>query len=217
MADLIADPFRAARLVLSLRRQGITNDAVLAALETVDRGAFVQEDLADLGTEDCGIPIGCGQTIPRPVITARLLRALSPTPGKEDRVLVVGAGSGYTVALLSQICRHVFGVERYRALTEAAQARLTELKVENATIRLGDGLEGLSERGPFDRILLTGAVKTIPAILMEQLTKQGALVAALQNGDGQQVLRRIEADKTVSDEPMPDTLPLLTKGVSQSL
>jgi len=217
MADLIADPFRAARLVLSLRRQGITHDAVLSALETVDRGAFVAEDLADLGTEDCTLPIGCGQTIPRPVVTARLLRALAPSPGKEDRVLVVGAGSGYTAALLAQICRHVFGIERYRSLTEAAQARLSELKVANATIRLGDGLEGLPEHGPYDRILLTGAVKTIPSALMEQLSKEGALVAPIQKGDGQQILRRIAADKSVSDEAMPEALPLLTAGVSQSL
>ena len=217
MVDLISDPFRAARLVLSLRRQGITDDGVLAALETVDRGAFVSPALASMGGEDCALPIACGQSIPKPIITARLLRALNISPGKEARVLLIGAGSGYTAALLAQISRHVYGVERYLSLVDAARARLEELKVENVTIRRGDGLEGLSEHGPFDRILLAGAVKTIPAALIEQLGKDGVLVAPVTGASGEQVLRRVSADKQISDEPMPDTLGLLAKGAAQSL
>ncbi len=217
MAELIADPFRAARLVLSLRRQGITDDAVLAALETVDRGAFVPSALASMGGEDCALPIPCGQSIPKPIVTARLLRALEVSKGKEDRILLIGAGSGYTSALLAQTCRHVYGVERYKALVDLARARLAELKVENVTIRHGDGLEGLVEHGPFDRILLAGAVKTVPAILIEQLAKQGAIVAAIAGQSGEQVLRRITADKQVSDEPMPDAIGLLRRGPARSL
>jgi len=106
MADLIPDPFSAARLVLSLRRQGITDDGVLTALETVDRGVFVSPSLAAMAAEDCALPILCGQTIPRPIVTACLLRALNVSPGKEERVLLIGSGSGYTAALLSQISRH---------------------------------------------------------------------------------------------------------------
>ncbi len=217
MVDLISDPFRAARLVLSLRRQGITNDGVLAALETVDRGAFVTPELASMGGEDCALPILCGQSIPKPVVTARLLKALSVSPGKEDRVLLIGAGSGYTVALLAQISRHVYAVERYRAMVDSARARLAELKVENVTVRHGDGLEGLTEHGPFDRILLAGAVKTIPAVLLEQLTRDGALVAAVASSSGEQVLRRVTPDKQISDEPMPDTIGLLRRGSARSL
>lgn len=217
MAELIADPFRAARLVLSLRRQGITDDAVLAALETVDRAAFVADDLSALANEDCAVPIACGQTIPKPIVTARLLRALDVSPGKEDRVLLVGAGSGYTAALLAQTCRHVFGVERYRGLAQGAKARLEALKVENVTIRHGDGLLGMAEHGPYDRILLAGAVKTIPAALVEQLTKDGVLVAAVSAADGAQVLRRVMATKAVSDEPMPIALTMLRGGVAETL
>lgn len=217
MAALIADPFRAARLVLSLRRQGITDDAVLAALETVDRGAFVEADLAALATEDCAVPIACGQTIPQPIVTARLLRALDVSPGKENRILLVGAGSGYTAALLAQTCRHVFGVERYRALADGARVRLDALKVTNVTIRHGDGLLGIAEHGPYDRILLAGAVKTIPAVLVEQLDKDGVLVAAISDADGEQTLRRVTADKSISDEPMPIGLTMLRDGVSQTL
>ncbi|MEO0549874.1 MAG: methyltransferase domain-containing protein [Pseudomonadota bacterium] len=217
MADLIADPFRAARLVLSLRRQGITNDAVLSALETVDRGAFVSDGLAQMAGEDCALPIDCGQSIPRPIITARLLKALNVSASKEDRVLVVGSGSGYTMTLLAQTCRHVYGVDRYLALVEGARQRLKDLKVDNITIRHGDGLEGLSEHGPFDRILLAGSLTTIPATLIQQLGRGGALVGAIESQKGDQVLRHITDTKIVTDVPMPDKLPRLTKGVARSL
>lgn len=217
MVDLIADPFRAARLVLSLRRQGITNDGVLSALETVDRGAFVLPELASMGGEDCALPILCGQSIPKPVVTARLLKALDVSPGKESRVLLIGAGSGYTAALLAQISRHVYAVERYKAMVDSARERLGKLKVENVTIRHGDGLEGLTEHGPFDRILLAGAVTTIPSALMEQLTKDGLLVAPLADSQGDQILRQISASKDIEDQPMPDKLGKLIPGLAQSL
>ena len=217
MADLIADPFRAARLVLSLRRQGITHDSVLSALETVDRGAFVDERLASLGTEDCALPIACGQSIPRPIVTARLLRALEPSPGKEDKILLVGAGSGYTAALLGQIARHVYAVERYRMLVREANERLTALKVDNVTVRLGDGLEGLAEHGPYDRILLAGAVRTIPAALVDQLARDGRLVAPLRGADETLVLRTVLPDKSTFDEDLPEKLTDLVKGESLAL
>ncbi|MEM6651543.1 MAG: methyltransferase domain-containing protein, partial [Pseudomonadota bacterium] len=188
MADLIPDPLRAARLVLSLRRQGITDDGVLTALETVDRGVFVEEDLRAMVAEDCALPISCGQSIPRPIVTAKLLRALQIPPGKQARVLLIGSGSGYTCALLSQISRHVYGVERYERLVEESRTRLNALKVENVSIRHGNGLEGLSQHGPFDRILLTGAVKTIPAVLIQQLAKEGVLVTPIEPSKGPQIL-----------------------------
>jgi protein-L-isoaspartate(D-aspartate) O-methyltransferase len=193
------------------------DDGVLAALETVDRGAFVSPGLAELGNEDCSLPIPCGQSIPRPIVIARLLRALAVSPGKEDRVLLVGAGSGYTAALLSQISRHVYGVERYQAMVETTRARLDALKVENITIRHGDGLEGLIEHGPFDRILLAGAVKTIPAVLIEQLSRSGALVAPMVTSSGTQILRHVTADRTITDEPMPDPIAMLSNGVASTL
>ncbi|MEO1660558.1 MAG: protein-L-isoaspartate O-methyltransferase [Pseudomonadota bacterium] len=217
MADLIPDPLHAARLILSLRRQGITDDGVLTALETVDRGAFVSADLRAMVGEDCALPIPCGQSIPRPVVTAKLLRALQVQPGKESRVLVIGSGSGYTTALLSQISRHVYGVERYERLVTQSRARLEELKVDNVTIRHGNGLIGLSQHGPFDRILLTGAIKTIPAVLIEQLTKDGCLVTPIETSDGPQILRTVTASKAVHDEPMPDRLALLSENVSLTL
>lgn len=217
MADLIPDPMRAARLVLSLRRQGITDDGVLTALETVDRGVFVGESLAKLAAEDCALPIPCGQSIPRPIVIAKLLRALQVSPGKEERVLLIGSGSGYIAALLSQISRHVYGIERYDRLVAQSRKKLIELNVDNVTIKHGNGLEGLQEHGPYDRILLTGAVKTIPAVLIDQLSKNGLLVTAVESNSGKQVLRTLSKDKAVNDEPMPDRLALLSEGISQTL
>ena len=217
MADLIPDPLRAARLILSLRRQGITDDGVLTGMETVDRGVFVAENLRPLVTQDCVLPIPCGQSIPRPIITAMLLRALHIAPGKDARVLLIGSGSGYTAALLSQISRHVFGVERYERLVEQSRDRLKQLGVDNVTIRHGNGLAGLSQHGPFDRILLAGAVKTIPAVLMGQLSKQGRLVTPIETRDGAQILRTVTHDRDVTDEPLPDRLALLSESAAQSL
>ncbi len=217
MADLIPDPLRAARLILSLRRQGITDDGVLTGMETVDRGVFVDEGLRNLVAKDCALPIACGQTIPRPIVTAKLLRALQIEPGKDARVLLIGSGSGYTAALLSQISRHVFGVERYERLVNQSRARLESLGVENVTIRHGNGLEGLSQHGPFERILLAGAVKTIPSALMEQLSKDGRLVTPIESSKGAQMLRTVTSDRDVTDEPMPDRVALLSENVARSL
>jgi protein-L-isoaspartate(D-aspartate) O-methyltransferase len=217
MADLIPDPLRAARLVLSLRRQGVTDDGVLTALETVDRGAFVAPNLATMVSEDCALPIPCGQSIPRPIVTAKLLRALQVSPGKQERVLLIGSGSGYTAALLSQISRHVYGIERYERLAEQSRERLADLAVDNVTIRHGNGLTGLQEHGPYDRILLAGAVKTIPAVLIEQLAKGGLLVTPIETSSGPQILRTVSKTKDVTDEQMPDRLAMLSEGVSQRL
>ncbi|MEO1554657.1 MAG: protein-L-isoaspartate O-methyltransferase, partial [Pseudomonadota bacterium] len=195
----------------------ITDDAVLTALETVDRGVFVEDHLKAIVAEDCALPIPCGQSIPRPIVTAKLLRALQVSPGKEERVLLIGSGSGYTAALLSQVSRHVYGIERYERLVEQSNKTLTDLHVDNVTIKHGNGLLGLQEHGPYDRIVLTGAIKTIPAVLMDQLAKNGILVTAIESSSGDQMLRTISKDKHVNDEPMPDRLALLSDGMSQTL
>ena len=217
MAKLIADPFRSARLVLALRRRGITNDGVLSALETIDRAAFVTDELSELAAEDCALPIPCGQTILRPLITAYMLRALAISPGSEQRVLLVGSGSGYTAVLLSQLCRHVYGVERYQRLAESSKKRLEELGVNNITVRHGDGLLGLPGHGPFERILLTGAVDAIPQVLLSQLTRQGLLVAPLVRESGEQNLVQYAPDGLISSEAMPERVAKLDERPAASL
>ncbi len=217
MAGLIADPLRAARMILALRRQGIRDDGVLSALETVDRAAFVDPQLEAVANEDVVLPIACGQSIPRPLITAKLLQALDIPPDNAQRVLLVGAGSGYMVALLSQLCRHVYGVERYKTLAQATALRLEALGVSNVTIRHGDGLLGLPEHGPFDRILLTGSLTTIPAVLIEQLSRSGRLVGIVSGSGGQLMLRAYSDRKIAFEDVFHGGLGALVPGLSQSL
>ncbi|WP_084395974.1 protein-L-isoaspartate(D-aspartate) O-methyltransferase [Henriciella aquimarina] len=217
MADLIADPFRAARLILLLRRQGIRDDAVLSAMETIDRAVFVDPGLSELAYEDTVLPIPCGQILPKPVVVAQLLGALQMSPGKEDRVLLIGSGSGYMAVLLAQIGRHVWAIDRYQKLVTEARARMLELKVENVTLKHADGLNGWPEHKPFDRILLTGAVSGIPEKLLEQLTKDGVLVTPFNRTGQDQVIRRVTANGREVDFQILEPLPLLRSGKSDAL
>lgn len=217
MAELIADPFRAARLVLHLRQEGITDDGVLKAMETIDRGAFVDgPGLHKLAFEDCILPIPCGQIVPRPAVTGQLLQALQIRQVREARILLVGVGSGYTAALAAQLGADVFAMDRYRRLCDAARRRMLELGLGNIAVRHGDGLFGWPERGPYDRILLTGAIEEVPDALLQQLAKGGALIAPIQTAGAQHLLR-VGADGTQERLAIARPLPLLMDGASKAL
>jgi protein-L-isoaspartate(D-aspartate) O-methyltransferase len=217
MAGLIADPFRSARLVLHLRQEGVTDDGVLQAMETIDRAAFVDDPaLTLLAFENALLPIPCGQIIPQPVTTGQLIQALQLKRGRESRVLLIGAGSGYTAALLSQLASDVFAVERYHVLTEAIRRRIVDLGLSNLAVRCEDGLLGWPERGPYDRILLAGAVTEIPEALMAQLGKGGILVAPVVTPEGQ-VLMRLHETGERERLGFRHALPLLREGRSQAL
>jgi protein-L-isoaspartate(D-aspartate) O-methyltransferase len=217
MAGLIADPFRAARLVLHLRQEGVTDDGVLRAMETIDRAAFIDDQaLTDLAFENALVPIPCGQIIPRPVTTGQLIQALQLEKGNKSRVLLVGAGSGYTAALLAQIASDVFAVERFNALTGEIRRRILDLELSNLAVRCGDGLLGWPERGPYDRILLAGAVEEIPEALRSQLAKGGLLVAPVVTPDGQ-VLMRLHENGERERLGFRHALPLLREGPAQAL
>ena len=217
MAELIADPFRAARLVLHLRQVGITDEAVLKAMETIDRGAFVDDPaLASLAFEDCILPIPCGQIIPRPAAIGQLLQALEIKTLGQARILVIGVGSGYIAALAAQLGGHVFAVERYARLTDEARRRIIDLKLENVAVRQGDGLAGWPERGPYDRILLTGEVGEVPGGLLEQLTGDGLLVAPMAHGDEQHLVR-MDRERKIEGFALRSTLPPLVEGQAAAL
>nr|WP_321511203.1 protein-L-isoaspartate(D-aspartate) O-methyltransferase [uncultured Hyphomonas sp.] len=217
MAGLIADPFRAARLVLHLRQEGVTDDGVLRAMETIDRAAFIDDPaLTDLAFENALVPIPCGQIIPRPVTTGQLIQALQLEKGNKSRVLLIGAGSGYTAALLAQIASDVFAVERFNALTGEIRRRILDLELSNLAVRCGDGLLGWPERGPYDRILLAGAVEEISEALRSQLAKGGLLVAPVVTPDGQVLMRLHENDER-ERLGFRHALPLLREGPAQAL
>jgi protein-L-isoaspartate(D-aspartate) O-methyltransferase len=184
----VSDPQRMIRLIMALRRQGITDSRVLSAIERVPREFFVPDAFADQAYEDMALPIECGQTISQPFVVAYMTQALEL--GERMRVLEIGSGSGYQAAVLAHLCRRVYTIERYRTLMREAQARFQGLGLTNVTTRVGDGARGWPEQAPFDRIILTAATENLPEALIEQLKPDGVMVLPL-GGPQEQWLTRV--------------------------
>ena len=177
------------QFMLTMRRRGISDAAVLRALDEVPREHFVQDQFVQSAYADQALPIPCGQTISQPFVVAYMTEKLELRP--EHRVLEVGTGSGYQAAVLSRIVREVISVERYRTLADAARARITALGYQNVEILLGDGLAGVPSRAPFDRIIVTAAAETIPETLVDQLVEGGVMVLPLGPQLGVQHLTKL--------------------------
>jgi protein-L-isoaspartate(D-aspartate) O-methyltransferase len=188
---------RKARLVMELRREGITDRAVLSAVEQVPREAFVPDVFADRAYENSALPVGEGQTISQPYIVALMTQALNV--GKRDKVLEVGTGTGYQTAVLARLCRRVYSIERVRSLGLAAKQKLEELGVRNVTTKIGDGYKGWPEQAPFDRILVTAAAPEVPFALVEQLKTGGIMVIPIGGEGAVQDLLRIRRTETGTD------------------
>jgi protein-L-isoaspartate(D-aspartate) O-methyltransferase len=165
------------RLVETLQQKGIRDLAVLRAIGTVPRHLFVPESVRHRAYEDVALPIASGQTISQPWVQARYLE-LAALTGRE-RVLEVGAGSGYQTALLAQLADAVFAVERIPALAQSARAALEDAGVRNVTVLVGDGTLGWRPFAPYDAILVAAASPEIPAPLVDQLSPGGRLVIPL--------------------------------------
>ncbi len=176
-----------ARLVLSLRAQGVSDPAVLAALESTPRELFTPDLFKERAFEDSALPIACGQTISQPFIVGLMSQALQVEP--RSRVLEIGTGSGYQTTILSKISRLVYTVERYRTLLGEAEARFKQLGLTNIITRFGDGGLGWPEQAPFDRILVTAAAPDEPKALLSQLKPSGILVAPVGKGPVQRLIR----------------------------
>ncbi len=173
----MSDDRRPSELVEELRREGISDASVLAAIELTPREMFVDAPFAHAAYENTALPIACGQTISQPFVVAYMTQALAV--GANDRVLEIGTGSGFQSAVLSRLCRQVYTIERHKPLHDEAKRRFEALKIQNIVARLGDGYEGWPEQAPFDRILLTAAAADVPKTLVEQLKPEGILVAPL--------------------------------------
>ncbi len=182
---------RMARLILSLRTQGVTDPKVLKAIEATPRELFTPELFKERAFEDSALPIACGQTISQPFIVGLMTQALKIE--KRSRVLEIGAGSGYQTTVLSKLARLVYTVERYRTLLREAEARFKALGLTNVITRFGDGGEGWPEQAPFDRIMVTAAAPGEPTALLQQLKPGGILVAPIGKGPVQ-TLRRYTGD-----------------------
>jgi protein-L-isoaspartate(D-aspartate) O-methyltransferase len=190
-ADDDSPETRRARLILGLRSQGVSDPAVLAALEHTPRDLFTPDLFQARAWEDSALPIACGQTISQPFIVGLMTQALTLEP--RARVLEIGTGSGYQTAVLSRLARLVYTVERYRTLLGEAEARFKTLQLGNIITRFGDGGEGWPKQAPFDRILVTAAAPDEPKALLAQLKPSGVLVAPIGRGPVQ-TLKRYAGD-----------------------
>jgi len=182
---------RKIRLIMELRRSGITDTRVLAAIERIPRDAFIPEAFADQAYENRALPIGHGQTISQPYVVALMSQALALEPGM--KVLELGTGSGYQAAVLSRLCRRVYTVERIRSLLRDAEATLTKLRIYNVTTRYGDGAAGWPELAPFERMIVTAAAaEDVPDNLVDQLSPDGVVIIPLGREKADQTLYRIQ-------------------------
>jgi protein-L-isoaspartate(D-aspartate) O-methyltransferase len=174
---------------LTLRRRGISDQAVLRAMEEIPRELFVEPaDRAD-AYRDSALGIACGQTISQPFVVAYMTEQLQLQ--KHHRVLEIGTGSGYQAAILSRLCKDVLTIERYRTLADAARARLRKLGCDNVEVMLGDGFDVPAAAGNFDRIIVTAAMVQIPEGLTQRLEPGGILIAPVGPHHGTQTLIRI--------------------------
>lgn len=178
---------RRARLILSLRSQGVTDAKVLEAVEKTPRDLFVPDLFQERTWEDSALPIACGQTISQPFIVGLMTQALK-TEGRH-RVLEIGTGSGYQAAVLARLVRYVYTVERYRTLLGEAETRFKTLGLQNVISKFSDGFEGWPEQAPFDRIIVTAAAPGDPKTLLSQLKPKGILVAPVGKGPVQSLNR----------------------------
>ncbi len=188
---------RKMRFVFAIRSKGVTDDRVLKAMESIDRGAFVRGLFAERAYEDMPLPISCGQTISQPSVVGLMTQALELT-GRE-KVLEIGTGSGYQAAVLSRLARRVYTVERYRRLVAEARETLAALDLVNITVVHGDGSRGLPDQAPFDRIILTAAAEDPPGPLLAQLRIGGIMVAPVGQSDTVQSLIRVRRNETGFD------------------
>jgi protein-L-isoaspartate(D-aspartate) O-methyltransferase len=187
-----SQPFAAERFSMvesQLRQRGIRDVRLLAAMSKVPRHEFVSQQNWNEAYADHPIPIAEKQTTSQPYMIAAMIQAAQIKP--EDRVLEIGAGSGYQTAVLAELASQVFAVERYASLAEAAQKTLERLGYRNAKIVTGDGSLGLPEAAPFDAIIVSAAAPRIPQALMDQLAIGGRLLIPVGESE-QQLLQLVQ-------------------------
>lgn len=183
------DATRKMQFLFQLRQKGVTDARVLKAMEAVDRGAFVQGHFATRAYDDMPLPIASGQTISQPSVVGLMTQALKVQP--RDTVLEIGTGSGYQAAVLAELARRVYTIDRFRTLTREAEARFAALGLSNVTVLTGDGSFGLPDQGPFDRILVTAAAEDPPGPLLQQLKPGGIMVLPVGQSDAVQSLIKV--------------------------
>ncbi len=212
---MTSDAERKMQFLFALRSKGVTDKRVLEAMEKIDRGPFVRGLFAERAYDDTPLPIACGQTISQPSIVGLMTQALDLHP--RDKVLEIGTGSGYQAAVLSQLARRVYTVDRFRRLVQQAKAIFEELNLTNITAFTADGSRGFDEQAPFDRIIITAAAEDPPGPLLAQLKIGGIMVVPVGQSDAVQSLVKVTRTDTGFDydELCPVRFVPLLEGLGQ--
>jgi len=189
------------RLIMELRRQGVTDTKVLGAIERIPREAFVPNAFRDRSYENVALPIAHGQTISQPAVVGYMTQELEI--GERMKVLEIGTGSGYQAAILSRLCRRLYTVERSRELLTDAQRIFRDLRLNNITTRHGDGSDGWLGQAPFERIIVTAAAQDVPPALLDQLAPGGVMILPVgETPDTQQLLKCRRTEQGVDYESL---------------
>ena len=209
------DAERTMQFLYALRSRGVTDKRVLEAMEKIDRGRFVRGIFAERAYEDMPLPIACGPTISQPAVVGLMTQALNVQP--RDKVLEVGTGSGYQAAILSQLARRVYTVDRHRRLVAEAKEVFDELNLTNITAFTADGSRGLPDQAPFDKIIVTAAAEDPPGPLLAQLRIGGIMVVPVGQSDAVQSLIKVTRTETGYDyeELRPVRFVPLIEGLGQ--
>ena len=170
-----------------LRRRGLTDNRVLAAMERIERHVFVPAEHRRLAYDDCALPIGLAQSISQPYMVAAMTQALELA--STSRVLEVGTGSGYQTAVLAELAARIFTVERLASLSHEAQTVLASLNYANVEFKIGDGSQGWQDEAPFDAIMVTAAAAHVPPALLDQLADGACLVIPVGGPPDQDLLQ----------------------------
>jgi protein-L-isoaspartate(D-aspartate) O-methyltransferase len=187
------------RLIQRLKEEGIVDAKVLEVIRNTPRHIFVDEALASRAYDDTSLPIGHGQTISQPYVVARMTEALL-RDGPLNKILEIGTGSGYQAAVLAQVVKEVFSVERIAVLTATARQRFQALRLRNIRVKHADGMIGWPEHAPFDGILATAAPEGVPTPLLEQLAVGGRLVIPVGDANAQTLVLITRTPEGFSDE-----------------
>lgn len=184
------------RLVQRLIDQGITQIGVLEAIRTTPRHLFIEEALSHRAYEDVSLPIGFNQTISQPYIVARMTEVILSAAKEGANILEIGTGCGYQTAIMAQLVKRVYSIERISPLLEKTKLRLSSLGITNIKLKCADGNYGWPQNAPFDGIITTAAAHQVPKALLEQLAEGGVIVIPVGDEKKQElkVYRKVEGE-----------------------
>ena len=203
--------------LLAMREKGLRDPRLLRPFELIPRQRFVSSRFADLAAGDTSLPIGCGQTIGPPSSLAMMMAMLEIS--SDHTVLEIGTGTGFSTAILSQLAAQVISVERFKTLGIEARVRVRGFHITNTTVIHGDGMEGVADFAPFDRILIDASFEAPPLALLGQLLPGGRMVGVRRIGHESRIAQyQMDPERGVI-ETLGEfiTLPPLLEGVSQAL